>query len=266
MTHVTRSSLALIPLLFILAGCGSTPSNWSIVAPSTWFSHKPADKADSAKDAEQKAQIRVDDKTDAAVHAAAIEVFKASISANALTPGNAKDQTVRFIGNGMGLLQQVSPLTGTETSASTKIVAGLLSEEAEKRRDAEVKQQEAEGKADKLSKELEKLEADLDKAKGDFEARYTKLRQAFDVENAVANEYRSRKAWFWIASGIAILGILAALYVKLQLGGITGALGAGLARISKTNATAADLLRTELDTHLNRDEQERVKAAFIKHS
>jgi hypothetical protein len=253
--------------LALLAGCAS-PLNpqWSLVAPGTWFSSREAHAADRAHAAESKAEAKVDDKESKLVHAATVEVFKASVAAQSLPAGLAKDTTTRFIAGGLGLLQQVSPLSAGESSDGTKIAQGLLSEQVEKRLEAEKRQVATEAANLKLSEDLTKLQAELDKAKQAADSKDAALRKAFDRENALADELRIKQAWAWIASGIAILGVLAALYVKYALGGIPGALGAGLARISQKNAAAADLLKSELDAHLNRDEQARVRAAFNKHS
>ena len=90
----------------------------------------------------------------------------------------------------------------------------------------------------------------------------TKLREAFDRENQLANELRSQRALAWILGAVALLGSAAYLYVRFALGGIPGAVGGALRTLRAQNPTAADALTPLLDGLLNRHEQ----AAIAKHA
>lgn len=262
-----RSTLSALALMLALTGCSATTgTNVKWWSPGTWFSGSEARSADRARAEETKAEKAVDDKHAKAVHSAAVEVFKASISAQALPDGNPKDLTVRFIGNGLGLLQQTTPLTSVESSEAVKIVQGLLSDQVELRKSAQAKQLEAEGALSRVSSELESAKSELLKASAKSEAKDVELRKAFARENALANEYRNIKAALWIVSGLAVLAILGWLYARFMLGGIPGALGQTLAVIGQKNAPLADELRSSLDTFLNRHEQSTIFKAYAKAS
>lgn len=252
--------------ILTLAGCTSSGSNAHWWSPGTWFSRSEAVAVDKAKVKVEDAKVKVEGSEDKATHSATIEIFKASLSGQNLPASPSKDITLRFLSDGLGLLQQVSPLSAVESSQSLKIVQGFYSDQVELRKFAESKQQEAEGRLGVVSNELSKTKSDLESANKKFADKDMLLRSAFDRENALANELRNQRAFFWIASGVAILGVLGWFYARFMLGGIPGALGGALARIRAQNGPAADLLTSHLDSFLNRHEQSTVFKAYAKAS
>ena len=158
-----RALIALVSCL-ALAGC-ATGGNAHWWSPGTWFSNREAKSADKAHAAEAKAEVKVDAAESAAIHQATVEIFKASLAVDSVPVGNPKDVTTRFVRNGLGLLQQVSPLTAAESAEGIEIVKGLLSEETAKRAIAEKAQAKAESEAARASNELASAVAALTKTK-----------------------------------------------------------------------------------------------------
>jgi hypothetical protein len=229
--------------LLLLAGCASGGgARW--YAPATWFSHAPAAAADKAHAVEQRAQASVDSATDKATRAAHIEFAKADFASLSLPPSRSTDLVRRFLPNGLGLFDQVQPLTAAESADLRQIVAGLQSDSAAKVADAEKKQTAAETESSRLSRELTAAQALADAAKAKSDGADKNLRAAFDRENGLANDLRAQHARFWIAVAVAILVSLGALYLKVTLGGVGAALhaaGAPSAVMEKINAETSAL-------------------------
>jgi hypothetical protein len=225
---------AVLISCLLLVGCAGPNSHW--YNPLSWGSHREAGAVDSAVKKEEKAAQVVDRKEDAAVHAATVEMFKASVSAQSLPKSRPSEITTRFISNGLSLLQQVSPLTATENMDAISVVQGLLSEEAVKREAAEKKQAEAESNLVRVSNELTASKAALSAAHADLSAKEAALRQAFDRENALANKYRNLTFGFYAAIAIVVILAAIALYLRIGLGSVGAALHVLPALIGVDNA------------------------------
>jgi len=221
----TLTAIALAVVLLFSSGCASAGSKrW--YSPATWFSARPATAADKAHAVEAKAQTAATDAEDKAMRAAHVEIAKADVSNQSLPPSRATDLSRRFVANGLGLLDQVQPLTAAESAELRVVVAGLLSESAETVAAAEKKQAAAETEASRLSRELSQARTEANAATLRADQADAKLRTAFDRENALANDLRAQKARFWIAIGALVLVSGFALYAKLALGGVGAALHA----------------------------------------
>jgi hypothetical protein len=241
--------LALACLLF-LSGC-STGSGAKFWAPATWFSHKPADRAD-------KADARVDANKEYAVKQAQRLIKEASVALASAPSSRPVEVAVIATDGAVGLLDQVAgPLSLGELAAIRAQVAGLLSENAELRAEAEANRDDA-------AKASAKLSLQLEEAVRNSQTANDKLRVAFDKENALANTLRSQRALIWILIGVAVIGFAGWAYMKFFLGGIPNALGMALSSAEKQSPAMADIFRNLLDSNLNRSEQGAVKAAFNK--
>lgn len=238
----------LLGALLTLTGCAtSTGSKW--YAPTTWFSHAPADTVDKAEATQDKARSAAVKAAQRATHetAEALAVAPTSRPVEVATESNA---------SAVALLDQAAgPLTAAEVATIRKQVAGLLSENATLRADAERTRTATRADAAKLSDRLAAADAAV-------LAAGAKLRDAFERENALANELRSQRALAWILGSVAVLGAAAYLYVRFALGGIPGAVGGALRTLRASNPSAADALTPLLDGLLNRHEQ----AAIAKHA
>jgi len=229
----------------LLSSCSSSNSSWHLLAPATWFSHAPADKVD-------KAEAKVDENKEKARKEAQKALIQGTTSLS-LLPRTDRPRPVAvatdFLRTAETLLNQTEgAVPSSELDGLRQRVIDLNSENKEVRDKAEKDTKKSNEQIGLISKQLQDSEGALNKANG-------KLRDAFDRENALANQLRYYQSLGWIAAGIAILAILAALYVKIAVGGIPRALGSSIARIRQINAPAGDLLTSILDSNLNRHEQ-----------
>ena len=234
----------LILSLFLLAGC-STGSGVKWFAPATWFSHAPAgavDRADAKQDAARTAAVKAAQR---ATHetAEALAVAPASRPVEVATESNA---------SALALLDQAAgPLTAADLATIRKQVAGLLSDNAKLRADAERARDKTRESDAALSEKLARADAAV-------LAAGAKLREAFDRENALANQLRGQTALVWILGVVSVLGCAAYVYVRFALGGIPGAVGGALRTLRAKNPDAADALTPILDSLLNRHEQDAI--------
>lgn len=216
---------SVVPLIVLLAGCANQGGqNAHLWNPWTWFSHSAAAAVDGADKKEAAAGAKVGTANSAAIHAAHVEFFKSSIVQLSLPKSRATDLDVRFLGNGLGLLDQVDGLTAAEVLDARKLAVDLLSDEVAKREAAEQKQGQAESDLGKVSRELTAAQQDLSGARKERDAKEVALRAAFDRENALANEMRNQIFIKWAAIVAVILVTCICLYLRMALGSV----GAGL--------------------------------------
>jgi hypothetical protein len=234
-------AVALAVVLLLMPGCASPGSSVRWFAPATWFSHAPAAKADKAHAAEEKALVKVESAEAKTTHAAHLEFAKAWAAASFLPPSRATDLVQRFIPNGLGLLDQVRPLTADESADLRQLVRDLMSDTAATVAAAEKKQAAAESESSRLSRELTAARADAAAASLRADNADGKLRAAFDRENALANDLRAQRALFWIAVGVVVILAGLTIYAKLALGGVGAALHAAGAPVSVVQALDANL-------------------------
>jgi hypothetical protein len=195
MKHLITASV----LVLALTGC-ATASKWN---PLNLIFGRQAATVEKTEAKQAKAE-------DQSVTAAQVEVLKTSEALKHAEASPAVLVARRTNGNALALLNQRQPLNLLQTSEAASIVAGLLSEEANKRQAAEAKQQAAEGANVKLSAELEALRAKLDEAR--------KRADAEAANNlATANELRVQKLWTYGGYAVSFLASCAALY--FQFGG-----------------------------------------------
>jgi hypothetical protein len=232
--------LAATAVLSMLCGCATTSgARW--YAPATWFSHAPVAAVDSAKHAVVAADRIVDVAESAVVHSANVESAKTGIAIAAIPPGRARDLAARFSANTSGLLSQVTPLTAVEAADLRQIVADLLSENQQIVLTAEANQRASEIEQSRLSRALSAANAERAALRAALEAKQQTLRNAFDRENALANDLRAQHARFWIALGVAVLLLGFAIYARIALGGVGAALHAAGAPAAVISAIDGNL-------------------------
>ena len=207
---MTMRPLVALPLI-LLTGCATgTGAKW--YAPATWFSHAPADtvdkaltKQDAAREAAVKAAQRATHETAEAL-AAAPDSRPVAVA----TDANA---------SAMALLDQAAgALPAGDLAKIRAQVAGLLSDNAKLRAAAERTRDADRANESKLAEKLAAADAAVAKSEH-------ALREAFDRENALANQLRSQVALAWILGGVAVLGCAAYAYARFALGGLPSALG-----------------------------------------
>ena len=149
----------------------------------------------------------------------------------------------------MRLLDQVAgPLTTEEVAKLQSLVNRLMSENDEIRLKAEKERIKNESEVAKVSENLGKMQSALSKAQGN-------LREAFERENALANELRAQRALLWIGGTVAILLGAAFLYVKVVYGGLPSAAGLLMRDLRTKHPDAAKIVEPMFDTYLSRREQ-----------
>jgi hypothetical protein len=240
-----------IAFTLLLTSCASVAGGKRWYAPTTWFSHAPASAADRARANATQASSLADTAAESVTRAAHIEFAKADVAALTLPPSRSTDLVRRFLPNGLGLLDQVQPLTAVESADLRAVVAGLLSESAASVALAEKKQSAAETESTRLSRALVAAQTAAAAAAQRADAAVVKLRAAFDRENALANDLRAQHARFWILLAGFLLLLIGAAYIRLQLGGVGAALhaaGAPTALMSEiekqTSAVGQWLIKT----------------------
>lgn len=231
---------ALVAVL-LLSGCATgTGAKW--YAPASWFSHRPADTVD-------KAAARVDAAAEKAVKAAQRATHE---TAHALAQAPASRPVAVAVASNdtaMRLLDQVAgPLTTQEVTKLQGLVNRLMSENDEIRLKAEKERIKNESEIAKVSENLGKMQSALSKAQGN-------LREAFERENALANELRAQRALLWIGGTVAILLGAAFLYVKVVYGGLPSAAGLLMRDLRTKHPDAAKIVEPMFDTYLSRREQ-----------
>lgn len=226
----------------MLSGC-ATGSGVRLWAPATWFSHKPADAVDSARKDQTNAEQEAIKAAQRYSHQTAEALAAAPDSRPVAVAKKSNNASLR-------LLDQVAgPLTTKEEAQIGDLVAGLLSENAEIRAKAEREQEKQTKKLDEISGELSSAQAAVAKAEG-------KLREAFERENALANELRSQRALFWIACVVAVLLAAGWLYAKVVYGGLPAAAGLFMRDIrQKLPPEVATNAEAIFDRYLSRREQ-----------
>ena len=233
--------------LIFITGCttgGARNVKWW--SPATWFSAREAQ-------AEDRAVVKLDDAKERAVKAAqgtAHETQVALVSAPESRPVDvareSNDQTVTLLDQAAG------PLPSSEITKIRKQVTGLLSDNAALRTEAEKARAESRTTISDISAKLEKASSDLGKAQRD-------LRDAFDRENALANELRNERVIKWAVATLAVVGTAAWIYIKVTVGGMPQAVGLALRDLRAKNPDLAKSVAPFYTKYLSRREQDRIK-------
>ncbi len=243
--------IGLLILVFCLTGCTTAPGvKW--YAPATWFSHAPADKVDLAEAKVEAASTAVIKAAQKSAHETQVALLTVPDSRSTTVATQSNDTTV-------ALLDQVAgPLSASDLAKIKDLIAGLTSENAELRAKAERERAQGIASVNEVSRKLQAAVASADYANA-------KLRDAFERENALANELRAQRALIWIAGGAAVLLGIAWLYVRLTLGGLPTALGRSLNTLRATAPDIADRLVSTLDVELSPSEQALIRLMAAKH-
>lgn len=233
-----------------LAGCSSIGGvKW--YAPTTWFSHAPANAVDVA----QKKQTEAEN---AAIKLAQKSAHEAQFALAAAPVSRPVQVATDSAANAVTLLDQsVGPLSAAELATIRATIAGLLSDNATVRADAERQRSQELAVVSDVSNRLAKAQAAADAADKN-------LRNAFERENQLANELRDAHALHWILGGVAVLAVAGWVYIRFFLGGIPGAVGSALSGLEKKNPAAATEFRELLNAVTNRHEQATIRDAYAK--
>lgn len=240
-------TVALIALSLVLTGCASTSgARW--YNPGTWFSGS-----------EGRAVVR----TEAKVEAASNEVLKAAQKtahetqlALVAAPESRPVEVARESNDAtVSALDQIAgPLTVAEVTALRAQVAGLLSEVATQRAEAERARQERRDTLAEASTAIDELRAKL-------AAQQQELKAGFERENAVANSYRNVKFALYGTAALCLIAFIGLTYLRLAYGGIPQAIGRGLFELRAKNPEAGAIATQLFDSYLNRAEQRRIANA-----
>lgn len=239
--------LVALPLI-LLTGCATSTTGARWFAPATWFSGAPAtavDKAEDKQDAARRLAIKAAQKS---VHetAEALAVAPDSRPVEVATEANS---------SALGLLDQAAgPLTASDLTQIRKQVAGLLSDNAKLRA-------ESEKARDKTRESDAALSDKLAKADDAVMVAGAKLREAFERENALANQLRSQHALIWILGVIAVIAGLGAIYVKIMYGGLPAALGVARRAMETQAPDLAAAVAPFYSAALDRNEKAAIKRA-----
>lgn len=241
--------LAVIALALALGGCVGSGSGSKWYAPATWFSGAPAvaaDKANAKQDAAREAAVK-------AAQRATHETAEALASAPASRPVEVATEANA---TAVSLLDQATgPLSTGDLAAIRAQISGLLSDNAKLRAEAEKSREKSRETDADISKRLADANAAVEKSAA-------ALRQAFDRENALANELRSAVALRWILAGVAVIAGAAYLYLRYAVGGLPVAAGKFMRDLRSSHPEAAAIAAPIFDSYLNRNEQ----AAIARHA
>jgi hypothetical protein len=240
--------LALLVLVLLLSGCSTSTTGARWYAPASWFSAREANASDRADAKQDKARASAIHAAQRATHetAEALAAAPASRPVEVATESNA---------SAVALLDQAAgPLTAAELAAVRKQVAGLLSDNAKLRAEAERARDKTRADDAALSERLAKADAAV-------LAAGAKLREAFDRENALANELRGQRALAWILGGVALVAAAAWGYVQITLGGMPAALGVARRAIEAKSPELAAAVAPYYAAALDRTEKAKIKRA-----
>lgn len=191
-------TIGAIVLLFLLTGCASRPGSVVLWNPFTWGSRIAPASVDRNQEKRDDAQAGVQVATDATAHAANVEVGKALGMLQQAPPSRQVDFAKRFVQNAHNLLNQFTPLTFEELNSNNALVTALLSENQRVREAAEKDVERAEKRNEKVAADLADARAKLEKRQAALDAANANLREAYDRENALANQVRN----FWFIAGL----------------------------------------------------------------
>lgn len=172
--------------------------------PTTWASRAAPAAVDRANDQRDAAAEESEKAKEAVIAAAQLEFAKTGEALSAAPVSRPVQLARRFNGNGLALLAQVRPLTAEEGMELRNLVADLLSDNQTIAQNAELRQLKDEAAATKLSRQLEEAGAKLARKDEALTKVNGNLREAYDRENALANQVRN--FWF-VIGGLALLWI-----------------------------------------------------------
>ena len=217
--HLLTACLILAACV-MLGGCSIIPSGKTWWNPTTWFSGRALTTQQAAQKKEDQATLHVETAKAGAVHAAHIEIVKAglTLTSAASTPDTALAH--RFIRGGLGLLDQIDPLSAVETAPLFALVEDLRSGDAKRVAAAEALQSATESKNILLSEQLRVLEQKLATAQLATRKKDQDLAAAFIRENELADTLRNQRFIMWAAIGGVIFFCALSLYLRIGLGSV----------------------------------------------
>lgn len=279
-----RIHLALI-CLALLPGCVSSKPGAVWWNPTTWASRAAPAAVDRASEKRDEAATKVQAAADVTVHAAHGEVTKALEALQSAPDSRPVQLARRFTGNAESLLNQTAPLTVGESTELRQLVADLLSENDKVRAAAEKVATFQEEANAKLSADLGRARAELDRREAALSKSNANLREAYDRENALANQVRNfwfvvgLLAFLWLAGNVLAVGarfVPALAPVSTAINGIAAPALAfaetrardGLAKVGHAMASVraklpevAEQLTDIFDRHADEDHKRTIGAA-----
>lgn len=193
---------AVCILVLLLSGCvGDKTGGATWWNPTTWASRAAPAAADRAADKRDQAADALQSAEDKAVRAANVELAKAQEILRAAGEGREVSFARRFLGNARSLLNMVEPLNVAEELALRQQVADLLSANAELRAAAESAVAASEKAIEAQGARLEQARTQLARRDTALARANSNLREAYDRENALANQVRN----FWFIVGALVL-------------------------------------------------------------
>lgn len=222
--------LSVIVSVVFIAGCASSGGGGAVWwNPTTWISRvapASADRAQGNRDDAAKEKTATEKK---AIDAAHREVAKTGEALQSAPDSKPVRLARRFNANALALLAQVQPLTAEQSMELRNLVSDMMSENETIARDAELRQVKDEAAATNLSRELTAAAVKLERKDAALAAANANLREAYDRENALANQVRN----FWF-----VIGILVVLWIAGNVLPVLARFIPGLAPV----ATAANVV------------------------
>lgn len=238
-------------IFLLLSGCATrTGTGVKWYAPATWFSHAPADRVDAAEARENEAKKKAVKAAQKLAHETQIALREAPDSRPVAAATESNDTVVALLD------QAADPLDAATLAALRKNVSDLLSDNAALRQSAEKLRAETQRSVASLSLALSSAQKATEAAQG-------KMREAFERENALANELRTERwwSWFWriLLGALSVLFLAGWFYVRFTLGGMPGAVKQGLAAMRAKGLIPPEHESNDFDAFLNRIEQRLIR-------
>lgn len=261
-----RPALALLCLL--LTGCASAPRDTGVRVwnPLTWFSRAEANAADRAETKLTEARA---DRTAAredvlrsaqrAAHEASIALLSAPASRPVEVAGEAANHAAANLDHALGAL------SAETLAAIRKQVDALVSDNAALRAEGERLRSEQRTRDYDHAAALAAAAKRAAGAEAVAEAARRDLRQAYDRENALANELRQQKWISGLATAASIAATIAAFAYRANAFGLADGVARGLADLRRKQPGLAAITTQALDTGLNRAEQTTISRFVQRH-
>ncbi len=191
---------AVIAAFLFVSGCAlkEGPVWWN---PTTWGSRIAPARVDNAEEKRDEAAKRKSETEKKVVEAAQREVAKTGEALHTAPDSKSVRLARRFNANALALLAQVQPLTAEQSMELRNLVSDLQSDNETIARDAELRQLKDEANATNLSRDLAAAAAKLERKDAALASANKNLREAYDRENALANQVRN----FWFVIGLLVV-------------------------------------------------------------
>lgn len=255
-------------LIVAFSGCASAPRDTGVRVwnPLTWFSRAEASasdraeaKLDAARTAEDAGRDEVLRAAQRAAHEAALALLSAPPSRPVEVASEAADHAAANLDQALGALP------ADTRAAIRRQIEALLSDNETLRAEGERLRVTQREKDAATSRDLAEATRKTATAEAVSEAARRDLRDAFDRENALANELRNERFQKWAAAALSLAASLAALAYRANAFGLADGIARGLADLRKKQPGVAELATSALDVGLNRAEQTTISRLAQRH-